>query len=93
MIPNGDVVAAALLVHIGRGQVNDNLFARNMETPGLQGRHRPQETLLDGGIGQAYQVDPDSQLDIDLDSYGYGFDAHALGAMDVNQHIIRFLQR
>jgi hypothetical protein len=75
-------------VHIGRRQVDHYLFSGDVEAPGLQGRYGPQETFLDGGIGQTDQVKAYAELDFYLDRHGHRLDAHALGSMDVDQHIL-----
>ena len=83
---NGEVVAAALLVEVGRGQVNDYLLAGNVEPPGLQRRHRAQEAFLDGGIGKTDQMDSHAKRDVHFHSYGNGVYSHAFGAMNVYEH-------
>ena len=66
-------------------------FPRHVEAPGLQGRHRPQEALFDGGIGQSDKVNPNSELYVRLDFYGHRLDAYTLGAMDGYQHTYSIL--
>ena len=84
----GDVVAAALLVHVGRSQVDDNFFARHVVAKGLEGCHRAQEALLDGGVGKAYQVKAYSKGDIYLNGDRHGPYADALCGMYIYQHTI-----
>ena len=73
-------------MHIGRGQVDDYLFSRHVKPFGLQGRDGPEKTLLDGGIGQPYQMDTYSEGNFHLYGDGNGLDAHALGSVNVDQH-------
>ena len=48
---DGQIIAAALFVQVGRRQVDDNLFARHPEAFGMQGRYGAQETFLDSSVG------------------------------------------
>ncbi len=89
---DGQVVTTSLLMEIGRGQVNHDFLAGDVKPLGLQGRHRTEETLLDGGIGQSYQVNPHPQGDIHFHRNGNGVNSHAFGAMNVYEHrLIRYI--
>ena len=83
---DGNVVAAALLVHVGRGQVYYNFSARNMESHGLQGRYGPQKALFHCRVGKANEMYAYSSADFHLDSHRHGFDADAFRSMNINQH-------
>ena len=82
----GDVVAAALLVHIGGCQIDDNFLSRHVEAPGLQGRHRPKEAFLDGGVGQSDQMQAYAQRYFYLHGDRNCLNANTFGAMNGNQH-------
>ena len=73
-------------MQVGRSQVDDYLFAGNMEALGLEGSHRSQEALFYGRIGQAHQVDAHPQGDIYFDGYRNGADSQAFGTVDINKH-------
>ena len=83
-----EVVSAAALVHVGRGQIDDDFPARNPESPGLESRNGPQEALLDGGVRQADQMDPDAGRDIDFNGYRDGIDADAFRPVDIDEHTV-----
>ena len=90
--PHGDgkVVAAAFFLHIGGSQVDNYLAARNMESAGLQGRYRTEETLLYGGIGKAYEVYSYAVRDFHLHHYREGLDAYAFCTVNLNEHTLAF---
>ena len=80
------VVAAAVLAQVRGREVDDDPFAGNLESQGLQGRGRAQEALLDGRVGQPDQVDPDPPVDVDLDRHFDGVDPDAFRTVNVCQH-------
>ena len=80
------VIAAAVLAQVRGREVDDDPLARNLESQGLQGRGRAQETLLDGRVGQSDQVDPDPPVDVDLDRHFDGVDPDAFRTVNVCQH-------
>ena len=82
----GDVVAAALLVHIGRCQIDDYFLARHMVAQRLEGRHGAEEALFDGGIGKAHKVYPNAKGDIDLNVNEHGLYADNLCGIDIYKH-------
>lgn len=57
-----------------------------MESLGLQGRYRAQEALLDGGIGQPHQVNPDTQGNVYFHGNRNRPDTHAFGAVNIDNH-------
>ena len=82
----GDVVAAALLVHIGRCQIDDYFLSRHVVAQRLEGRHGAEEALFDGGIGKAHKVYPNAKGDIDLNVNGHGLYADNLCGIDIYKH-------
>ena len=83
---DGQVIPAALLVQIRRCQVDDNLLPRDSESLRLQGRHRPQQALFHGRIGQSHQMDSDSERDIHLHRDRNRLDSDTLRSMYIDQH-------
>ena len=88
---DGQVVPAALLVHVGRSQVDDNFLSGNVKSLSLQGRDGPQQAFFHGGVGQPHQVDADPQGDFNLDNNGYGLYTHTFGPMYIYQHFVSCL--
>ena len=83
---NRHVISAALLVDIGRSQINDYLLAGDPESHGLKRRYGPEQTFLDGGVCQTYQMNSQTLTDVCLDDHGYGIDSDAFCAVDVYKH-------
>ena len=67
-------------------QIYDYLLARNPESHGLKSCYGPQQTFLDSGVRQTYQMNSKALTDVRLDDHGHGIDSDALCTMDVYKH-------
>ncbi len=83
-----EVIAAAILVHIRRRQIDDDLLAGNMEPQRLERGDCAQKAFFDGDICQADQMNPDPRGDVHLDRHRDRFDADALRPMNVDKHVL-----
>ena len=83
------VIAAAVLPHIGRGQIDHDLLSRNPETQRLKGGDCPQKAFLDRRVGQADQMYSYSLCDVHLHGDGDCLDADALRPKNVYQHSLK----
>ena len=86
------VIAAALFVQVGGGEVDDDFLAGNAEPLGLQGRDGPEQAFPDGGVGQADEVEADASGHFHFHSDGHGVDADAFGPVDIDEHVLRGLR-
>ena len=82
----GQVVAAAVLVQVGRREVDYYLLSGNMKVHGLKGRHRAEQTLLYGCIRQPHEMNSYTSVDFDLDDNRDGIDPYAFGTNNIYQH-------
>ena len=73
-------------MQVGRRQVDDDFHPGNVESLCLHGCDCTQQAFLDGGIGQADQMDADTQRNIDFYSNRDGMDAQAFGGVNVYNH-------
>ena len=87
---NRHIISAALLVHVSRSQVDDDLLARYPEPHRLQRGHCPQKTFLHCSICKSNKMNPDARSYVNLYSYRYGIYPDTLCSMNVYQHIFTY---
>ena len=83
----GQVVAAAVLLHVRRREVYDYLPARNPEARRHQRGRGAQEAFLDGRVGEPDQVDSHPAVDVDLDGDFHRVYSYALCSFDMCEHL------
>ena len=81
-----EVIAAAALVEVGRGQVDDDFPAGDVKPLGLEGGDETEQAFLDGRIGQSHEVDAHAAADFNFYQNGNRLDADAFGGMYIDEH-------
>ena len=88
---DGQVIAAAVLAQVSRGEVDDNFLSGDVVPKGFQRRCGAQQAFLDSGICQPDKMNAYAALDSDLDKDLDRLDSKTFCSSDVCQHFVSIL--